>query len=218
MATGPVYFAQPLRQRPNLSDTRTSEAVIIEIAIGVLAGSALAFSLARHRRAREGEIPVAEKLPVASIRESPRGLAPGDVLIHLGDEVWLESALTLFESGHFVGRLLAAPNNSRCEWVLHLDEQARHIVFLNASDRIPQGMLPSELPHDGFRHGLHLRARVSMEAQGPVTRVAEAELVVYRGPAGRVVVSLRGPGLTIDCAGEEYHRDTLEFLPGDSSN
>ncbi|HJL05043.1 MAG TPA: hypothetical protein RMH85_01610 [Polyangiaceae bacterium LLY-WYZ-15_(1-7)] len=159
------------------------------------------------------EKPKARKKPK---RTGPRGLRVGDVLLYAGSELWLAGCFDLDEEG-FVARLFCAPGGERAEWVLQLDPEARDIALLDATDEVPGGRVPSELPIGGMRLSLRKRGHALVTPEGdslpPATE--KAEYVLLGGAGGRVlfVVDFEG-GDRIALAGEQMGRELFDLLPG----
>jgi len=195
--------------------------VIIELGIGLGAVALAAVTLRRIRlrmeadaQAAEGE---AEDREEPEQKKGPRGLKIGDVLLYADVELWLAAKVELDEEG-FVLRLFHTPGGGdRAEWVVQLDEHAKDLALAKATDEVPDGRVPAELPIDGFRLSLRRRghAKVSHEGEGLPPLTEKCEYVELGGPGGRglLVLDFEG-GDRLTLAMERLGRELFDLLPG----
>ena len=192
--------------------------MIIEIAVGaaaVVVASAVARVVVQRRTAREAEH--ARRLEAAAAASDPRrGLEVGDVLLHIGDELWLAGRLELDEEGTPL-ILFRAPESPRAGWVAQLDGDARELALLVESTEVPEGQVPDRLPLGGRILSLHRRgsARVRAEGEHLPAHAPRARFTILADAGGRlaVVVDFEGaPRLTL--VGDRVERALIDVLPG----
>jgi hypothetical protein len=191
--------------------------VIIEIALAS-AAVALASAVARAVAVRRAERAAGERArrDAADTRTAPRGLRVGDVLLHIGDELWLAGMIELDEEGSRI-RLFRAPENARASWVAQLDDDARELALLSESDELPEGGIPDRLPIGGRVLSLERRGRARVRGTGErLPPIAERARFTVLGDAGgrvAIVVELEGaPRLTL--LGDRVDRALFDLLPG----
>lgn len=192
--------------------------MIVELAVGaaaVVVASAVARALMQRRTEREAER--LRRLDAAAAATDPRrGLKVGDVLLHIGDELWLAGRLELDEEGTPLV-LFRAPESPRAGWVAQLDEQARELALLTESSEVPEGHVPDRLPIGGRILSLHRRgsARVRAEGEHLPAHAPRARFTVLSDAGGRlaIVVDFDGaPRLTL--IGDRVERALIDVLPG----
>jgi len=154
--------------------------------------------------------------PRGPLRGGPRGLRVDDVLLYADDELWLSGEIYLDEEG-FALSLFRAPGSPRAAWVAMLDPEGREVAFLDPSDEVPDGALPTELPVGGIRLSLRRRGHADVRSEGtqlPLT-TERAGYAILGGPGGRtlVVVDFEG-GDRIALAGERLGREMYDLPPG----
>jgi hypothetical protein len=192
--------------------------MIIELALGAAAMvvvSALARAVVQRRADRDAE--AARRADELRRSADPRrGLRVGDVLLHVGDELWLAGAIELDEEGAtFV--LFRTPENTRAGWVAQLDDEGRELALLSESTEIPDGSIPDRLPVGGRVLSLHKRGRARARARGEhLPKVAPgARFTMLSDVGGRmaIVVDFEGaPRLTL--VGDRVERALIDVLPG----
>lgn len=194
--------------------------MIVELAIGaaaVVVASAIARAVAVRRAEREAEAGRKREL-AARAAEPRRGLRVGDVLLYVGDELWLAGALELDEEGTRIW-LFRAPENARVGWVVQLDERGDELALALESAEIPEGPVPDRLPLGGRLLSLRRRGRAKVRARGEqVPKVgagSAARFVVLEDAGGRmaVVVDLEGAG-RVALVGDRVERALIDVLPG----
>lgn len=194
--------------------------MIVELIVGaglVLAGAAAArvFFLRREDEEREDTSGAGDG-GNGPVREGPRGLRVGDVLLYADTELWLAGMLELDEEG-FVARLFPTPGGLRAEWVVQLDEEATDLAMLCATDEVPAGAVPESLPIGGRRLTLERRGSAVVRVEGehlPRTG-GKARYALLSDVGGRVLLVLdfeRAPRLAL--TGERVERHMIDLLPG----
>ncbi|MCB9595578.1 MAG: hypothetical protein H6719_22850 [Sandaracinaceae bacterium] len=210
--------------------------MIIEMLIGagiVAAGAAVTRIIVRRRAANakpeddakpsSGE---KEKKPkkqrrkdeakAAPLREGPRGLRVGDVLLYADSELWLAGCLELDEEG-FVARVFVCPGGERAEYVVQLDSDANDLVMAASTDEVPDGVVPESLPIGGRRLRLESRGVADVRREGEhLPRSTErANYAILADVGGRtllVVDFVKGRRLAL--VGDRVGRHMLDLLPG----
>lgn len=192
--------------------------MIVELAVGaaaVVLASAVARVVVQRRAAREAERD--RRLEAAARASDPRrGLKVGDVLLHVGDELWLAGRLELDEEGTKVA-LFRAPGSARAGWIAQLDDEARELALLAESVEVPEGHVPDRLPIGGRLLSLHRRgsARVRGEGEHLPAHAPKARFTILADAGGRlaIVVDFEGaPRLTL--VGDRVERALIDVLPG----
>lgn len=209
--------------------------MIVELIVGaglVVAGAAAARVLLRRQELVEQEEAEAEKKKKKEAEKAngakgkkeklppldagPRGLRVGDVLLYADTELWLAGMLQLDEEG-FVLRLFPTPGGLRAEWVAQLDEEARDLATLEATDEVPAGTVPEELPIGGRRLTLERRGHADVRSEGehlPRTN-DRGRYVVLSDAGGRVLVVVdfdKAPRIAL--AGDRVAKHMVDLLPG----
>jgi len=151
----------------------------------------------------------------SAARGGPRGLRVDDVLLYADGELWLAGEVHLDEEG-FALSLFSAPGG-RFEWVCQLDAEAKEVAFLSATDEVPGGAVPTELPIAGMRLSLRRRGQADVSSHGehlPLT-TERADYAILGGPGGRtlVVVDFEA-GDRLALHGERVGREMYDLLPG----
>lgn len=157
-----------------------------------------------------------DEAPGSARPPSPRGLRVDDVLLFADDEMWLAGEIYLDEEG-FALCLFCTPGSPRSEWLVQLDVEAREVALLHATDEVPGGVVPTELPVGGMRLSLRRRGHADVHSHGdqlPLT-TERARYALLGGPGGRtlVVVDFEG-GDRLALLGESVRREMLDLLPG----
>ncbi len=192
--------------------------MIVELLLGaglVLAGAASARVFVRRRDAEEDRRDEPPGAP-AAVKEGPRGLRVGDVLLYADTELWLAGMIALNEEG-FVARLFPTPGGLSSEWLAQLDEQAKDLATLRPTDEVPAGVLPESLPIGGRRLSLERRGAATIGTEGehlPRTN-PEARYTILSDAGGRVLVVLdfaKAPRLAL--VGDRISRAMIDLLPG----
>jgi hypothetical protein len=195
--------------------------VIIELAVGAAAfavAGAIARALTQRRFEREQER--ARRLELAARALDPRrGLRVGDVLLHVGDSLWLSGGLELDEEGSVL-RLFRSPESPRASWIAQLDEEGSELALLSEASEVPEGSVPDRLPVGGrllslLRRG---RARVRGEGEHLPPHGPSALFTLLSDVGGRllVVVDFEGaPRLAL--SGDRVERALFDVLPGGES-
>lgn len=147
---------------------------------------------------------------------SPRGLRTDDVLLYADDELWLAGEIHLDEEG-FALSLFRTPGSARHEWVAQLDAIGDDLALLGATQEVPGGAVPTELPIGGLRLRLARRGHADVRTCGEqLPEVTErARYAVLAGPGGRtlVVIDFDG-GERLALVGDRVSRALLDLLPG----
>lgn len=192
--------------------------MILEIAIAstvVMAASAVARVVVQQRARREAAR--AKLAADAAAIEARRGLRVGDVLLHVGDELWLAGAIELDEEGTPLV-LFRTPENARATWIAQLDDDARELALLAESTEIPEGAVPDRLPIAGRLLSLRRRgrARVTTRGEHVPTLPASARFTILADAGGRtaIVVDFEGTGTRIALVGDRVERALIDVLPG----
>lgn len=191
--------------------------MIVEILMGaglVLAGAAAARVFLRREANGTGE--GARESTPEPVREGPRGLRVGDVLLYDDTELWLAGMLELDEEG-FVARLFPSPGGLRADWVAQLDEEASDLAALRKTDEVPAGAVPEALPIDGRRLTLERRGHAVVRTDGehlPRTN-AKGSYCLLSDAGGRVLFVLdfeKAPRIAL--TGDRIERHRVDLLPG----
>ncbi|MEC7523794.1 MAG: hypothetical protein VYE22_28175 [Myxococcota bacterium] len=202
--------------------------MIVELIVGaglVMAGAAAARMLMRRGEldAEEGQPdaePEADDAPPkrrrAPLREGPRGLRVGDVLLHGAGELWLAGAIELDEEG-FVARLFPTPGGTSAGWVAQLDDEASDLATLEETDEVPDGAVPEALPIAGRRVRLERRGHATVTRSGehlPRTE-ASCRYTILSDAGGKVLVVVdfdTAPRIAL--VGDRVARHMIDLLPG----
>lgn len=192
--------------------------MIIELAIGaatMVVVSALARAVVQRRIVREAEA-ARRADELAKSADPRRGLRVGDVLLHVGDSLWLAGAIELDEEGTtFV--LFRAPENERASWVAQLDDEGRELALLSESADVPDGSIPDRLPIGGRLLSLHKRGRARASVRGehlPKTGPT-ARFTMLSDVGGKMAIVIDfedAPRLTL--LGDRVERALIDVLPG----
>ena len=192
--------------------------MILEIALAsavVVAASAIARAVVTERARRDAV--VSKRASVAAAIEARRGLRVGDVLLHVGDELWLAGAIELDEEGSSIV-LFRTPENTRAAWVAQLDEDARELALLAESTDIPEGRVPDRLPVGGRVLSLQRRgrARVTTRGEHVPEAAASAGFTILADAGGRtaIIVDFDGTTARIALVGDRVERALIDVLPG----
>lgn len=192
--------------------------MIFEIALAsavVVAASAIARAVVTERARRDAI--VSKRASDAAAFEARRGLRVGDVLLHVGDELWLAGAIELDEEGSSIV-LFRTPESPRAAWVAQLDEDARELALLAESTEIPDGSVPDRLPVAGRLLSLQRRgrARVTTRGEHVPTIGASAGFTILADAGGRtaIVVDFDGVGPRMALVGDRVERALIDVLPG----
>lgn len=204
--------------------------MFFEILLGASFAAAAAYGLRTLRDMHENrgmdardEEDAGDDTPPATtatpVRNGPRGLKVGDVLLLGNDELWLAGMIELQEEGEFIARVFHAPGAVH-PWVVQLDDEGRELL-LGDQDRerkIPVGRVPDELPYQGLRVILRRRGKAQITTRGehlPPTRPT-ADFAILRGRAspGAVMVVDFEAGERLGLIGEVVDRAMIELLPG----
>lgn len=206
--------------------------MIVELIVGaglVVAGAAAARVLMQRRElVEEDEAEVDEKDAKKDEGEpkrekkkrrpldGPRGLRVGDVLLYADTELWLAGMLQLDEEG-FALRLFPTPGGLRAEWVAQLDEEARDLATLEATDEVPAGAVPEALPIGGRRLTLERRGHADVRSKGEhLPRTTDrGRYVILSDAGGRVAVVVdfeKAPRIAL--VGDRVAKHMVDLLPG----
>ncbi|UJR85168.1 hypothetical protein [Sandaracinus amylolyticus] len=192
--------------------------MIIELAVSaaaVVVASAVARAIVQRRAAQDAERE--KRLAAAARANDPRrGLRVGDVLLHVGDELWLAGMIELDEEGTLLS-IFRAPENTRTAWVAQLDDEARELALLSHSDEVPEGHVPDRLPLGGRVLSLLRRGSAKVRGHGEhlPPHGAKARFTILHDAGGRVamVIDFEGaPRLTL--VGDRVERALIDVLPG----
>lgn len=196
--------------------------MILELGLGLGAVALTAYALRKVRGRMEAEIAAADQAPAAESAAKKRtrerrGLAIGDVLLYADSELWLAGCIALDEEGYVLKLFHTPGGGERAEWVAQLDEDAHDLALAKATDEVPAGRVPAELPIGGFRLSLRRRGHAQVTAEGeglpPITE--QAEYVELGGPGGRglLVLDFQG-GDRLALSIERLGRELFDLLPG----
>lgn len=192
--------------------------MILEIAIAstiVMAASAVARVVVQQRAQREAAR--AKLAADAAAIEARRGLRVGDVLLHIGDELWLAGAIELDEEGTPLV-LFRTPGSARATWIAQLDDDARELALLAESSEIPEGTVPDRLPIAGRLLSLRRRGRARVTTRGEHVPAlpASARFTILADAGGRtaIVVDFEGTGTRIALVGDRVEPALIDVLPG----
>jgi hypothetical protein len=193
--------------------------VILELVLGA-AAIAAATAVARvvlERRAQREEERLRKVASAAAATDPRRGLRVGDVLLHVGDELWLAGLVELDEEGTRI-RLFRVPASPRASWVAQLDDEARELALLSESPDIPDGSVPDRLPLGGRLLSLRKRGRAKARGDGESIPAigAAARFTILGDAGGRIVIVVDFEGAPrLALVGDRVERALVDVLPGD---
>nr|MDQ3036205.1 hypothetical protein [Myxococcota bacterium] len=169
-----------------------------------------------QRRAERDEDAARRADELAKAADPRRGLRVGDVLLHIGDSLWLAGAIELDEEGTTIV-LFRTPENTRASWVAQLDDEACELALLSESTEIPDGSIPDRLPVGGRLLSLSKRGRARVRTRGEhLPKIgATARFTILSDVGGRmaIVIDFDGaPRLTL--VGDRVERALIDVLPG----
>ncbi len=191
---------------------------MIELAIGaavVVAASALARAVLQNRLDREASAKrSAEEL--ARLIDPRRDVRVGDVLLHLGESLWLSGSIEFDEEGQRF-TLFRSPENADISWVFQLDEEGREWALLSECRDIPEGAVPVQLRLGGRLLSLERRGRASARGKGEhlpkLTPKASFTILSDAGGKMAVIIDFE-KGERLSLLGDRKERALLDVLPG----
>ncbi len=190
------------------------EMALASAAVVVATALARAVTLRQARRVSARERRDADAL--ASL-ETPRALRVGDVLLHVGDSLWLAGSISLDEEGTPLV-LFRAPETQRAGWVAQLDAEAQELALLAESTEVPDGFVPDRLPIGGRLLSLRRRGRATVKVHGEhLPAVGPTARFTVLGDAGgrlAVVVDFEGNVPRLVLVGDRVERALIDVLPG----
>lgn len=190
--------------------------MIVELALAsaaILVAGAVARAVAAGRARRETER--ATRRDERDAPEPSKGLRVGDVLLHVGDELWLAGAVELDEEGARLV-LFSVPESARATWVLQLDEDGLELVLMRETTEIPEGSVPDRLPLGGRLLSLRKRGRARTRASGEAPSIgAQARYTILADAGGRTAIVVEFEGAPrIALVGDRVERALIDVLPG----
>jgi hypothetical protein len=193
---------------------------VIELAIGaavVVAASALARAVLQRRLDREAYAKrSAEEL--AKLMDPRRGVQVGDVLLYLGESLWLSGSIEFDEEGRRF-TLFRSPENAEVSWVLQLDDEGRELALLSECREIPEGSVPVQLRLGGRLLSLERRGRAFAKGKGEhLPKLApKASFAMLSDSGGKMAVVIDfEKGERLSLWGDRKERSLLDVLPGGS--
>jgi hypothetical protein len=193
--------------------------MIVELAIGAavaVAASALALAIANRRAARRQVEKARRQAELARVTDPRRGLRVGDVLLHLGDALWLAGVIELDEEGSRI-QLFRVFENARARWLAQLDEHAQELALLSESSEIPEGNVPDRMPIGGRVLSLRRRGRAVVRTRGEhLPSLSGTARFAILGEAGGRLAIVVDPesGARLTLVGDRVERGLFEVLPG----
>ncbi|MDH5490424.1 MAG: hypothetical protein OEY14_00475 [Myxococcales bacterium] len=193
--------------------------MILELILLAAAGAAgtLAWSRVGGRGARAergGEEPAGGGERVRG--EGLDGLSVSDVILYLGDELWLAGVITLEEEETQL-RLFVAPDGERRRWIARLGWRQGGLGILEPCAEVPEGRIPESLPIAGRRLRLARRGEAEVEREGEELPCGSgrARFSVLEGAGGRLLIVVDfEEGRRLALHGERIREEMLQILPG----
>ncbi|MCC7541029.1 MAG: hypothetical protein IT379_32725 [Deltaproteobacteria bacterium] len=149
-------------------------------------------------------------------RESVGGLSLGDVVLYLGDELWLAGAVELDEEG-FVMKVFKCPGGREATHVVQLDRDAREVMLAREATGVAEGALPSELRTAGSSFTMRRRGSARLHSRGErvLGSATQGRYTWFTAAGGKVLVVIDPDGGTrLSLVGDSVPREMIELLPG----
>lgn len=187
------------------------EAVVVAAVIA--GGGYLARTFWKRKRAASAEATQA----AATEREATRGLGLGDVVLYMGDELWLAGALELDEEG-FVMKVFRCPGGREATHLVQLDRDAREVMLAkDAGAAVASGALPSEMRLGNASFTMRRRGAARLVSRGEriIGTAATCRYTWFTAPGGKVLIAIDPEGgARLSLIGDQVPREMIEILPG----